>query len=124
MLQYKIPESYSTIKISDYLRQLGISLTLRRKIKHRGQVLLNGQPVILATLASAGDILQIDLPAQPKLTPTQLPLNIAYEDADLLVVNKPPGMLVHPSAKLEDTTLANAVPYCREMSPNLMCSTS
>lgn len=111
MLHFTIPQTITDIKISDFLRQRGISLTLRRKIKHRGQVLLNGETVRLATVACAGDDLKIILPAQPKLIPTELPLNIAYEDADLLVLNKPAGMLVHPSTKMEHTTLANAVLY-------------
>jgi len=111
MLEFTVPEGTDSIKISDFLRQRGISQTLRRKIKQKGKVLLNGREVNLAAIATAGDRLEISLPAEPKLVPTSLPLQVIYEDQEFLVVNKPPGMLVHPTTKLEYNTLANAVLY-------------
>ena len=59
------------------------------------------------------DQIEIDLPEPPpvELVPEAIPLNIVYEDADLVVVNKPAGMIVHPGAGIESGTLAHALVY-------------
>ena len=60
-----------------------------------------------------GDVLEVDIPApQPvDLVPQDIPLDIVYEDGDVIVVNKPVGMVVHPAPGHSDGTLVNALLY-------------
>lgn len=85
---------------------------LQRWIK-LGLVVVNGQQVADKYKVKAGDQLVIT-PEQPHkidLTPEKIPLDIVYEDDDVLVVNKPQGMVVHPSPGHPDHTLVNALLY-------------
>lgn len=72
----------------------------------------NGQPVFVNAVLHAGDILRVALleDASFSVAPLPLPLDIMWEDAYLLVINKPAGLAVHPSALTEETvTLANGL---------------
>lgn len=76
-----------------------------------GHVLVNGAAAGKNTRVKAGDSLQCD-PPEPELldaAPEDIPLEIVYEDADLLVVNKPQGMVVHPAPGSPSGTLVNAL---------------
>ncbi len=78
-----------------------------------GIVTLGGNPVKASHKLKGGDLLQLEL---PEITPTEvvaqdIPLNILYEDADLIVVDKPAGLVVHPAAGHADGTLVNALLY-------------
>ncbi len=77
-----------------------------------GAVLVNGAPARKAnTRLSAGDSVTIDVPPpQPStLTAESIPLSVPYEDADLLVIDKPAGMVVHPAPGHSGGTLVNAL---------------
>lgn len=78
-----------------------------------GNVTLNGKPAQKSTKTVSGDKVTVVLPdAKPyRAKPQNIPLDICYEDDDLLVVNKPKGMVVHPAAGNFDNTLVNAVLY-------------
>lgn len=78
-----------------------------------GDVLCNGAPANKKYKVRAGDSLRLTLPdPQPiEAQPQDIPLDIVYEDADLLVVNKPKGMVVHPAPGNPDGTLVNALLY-------------
>ena len=78
-----------------------------------GNVLLNGKPAGKSAKLSKGDRVSITLPeAKPyRAEPQNIPLDIVFEDDDLLVVNKPKGMVVHPAAGNYENTLVNAVLY-------------
>ena len=78
-----------------------------------GRVLLNGHPAAKSALVRAGDEVVLSLPpAQPdEAQPEDIPLDIVYEDAELLIVNKPKGMVVHPAAGNPNGTLVNALLY-------------
>lgn len=70
-----------------------------------------------------GDVIHLELPEPEPLAiePENIPLDILYEDADLLVVNKPKGMVVHPAAGHYSGTLVNAVLYhCGVLYPESM----
>lgn len=84
-----------------------------QKIIEQGLVTVNGRPVDKKVKVSVGDIIEAEIPDNEKLTlmPENLPLDIAYEDDDLLVVNKPKGMVVHPAAGHYSGTLVNALLY-------------
>jgi 23S rRNA pseudouridine1911/1915/1917 synthase len=84
---------------------------LQRLIKD-GRVTVDNQPQLkVSTPVEAGQTIGVDIPAaEPTRTPPQdLPLDIVYEDPDLLVINKAPGMVVHPAAGHGEGTLVNAL---------------
>lgn len=76
-----------------------------------GHVLYNGKPVTKSAKLPLGSKLLVEIPpARPlDVLPENIPLDIVYEDGDLLVVNKPKGMVVHPAAGNYDGTLVNAL---------------
>lgn len=83
-----------------------------KSLMDEGQVLLNGKPLVSASYAVAeGDELSITVPAPREATPQpeNIPLEIIYEDDDLLVINKTAGMVVHPGAGNWSGTLVNAL---------------
>lgn len=78
-----------------------------------GNVLINGKTAAKNAKVKVGDRVEITLP-DPEvydITPENIPLNIVFEDSDLLVVNKPKGMVVHPAAGNYSGTLVNALMY-------------
>ncbi|MBA3816229.1 MAG: RluA family pseudouridine synthase [Parachlamydiaceae bacterium] len=82
-----------------------------------GKVLLNGAPIKKRNKAIAGDEIEVEfiLTAELELKPENIPLEIVYEDESLLVVNKAPGMVVHPGPGHWSGTFVNALLYyCRE----------
>lgn len=79
-----------------------------------GFVLVNSEEVKSNFKVHPGDIITVSLPEPPRDTdvvPENIPLDIVYEDASLLVVNKPPGMVVHPAYNNWTGTLVNALVY-------------
>lgn len=107
-----VPDSIGPIPIKDYLRRhIGFSLTIWRKIKHSGTLLVNAQQVSPSHILNPGDKITINWQQECTIIPTDLPLNICYEDEYLLIVNKPAGMLVHPTTSEHFSTLANSVMY-------------
>lgn len=78
-----------------------------------GNVLINGKPAAKNDKVKNGDSVTITLPEPTAydVKPQNIPLDIVYEDGDLLVVNKPKGMVVHPAAGNSDGTLVNALMY-------------
>ncbi len=83
------------------------------RLLEEGAVLLGGKPVRKNYKAAAGDVFQITLPEPEPVqaVPQDLPLDVRYEDEDVIVVNKPVGMVVHPAAGHPDGTLVNALLY-------------
>ena len=78
-----------------------------------GNVLIGGKPAAKNSRLKAGDTVTVTIP-EPRsyeVTAENIPLEIVYEDDDLLVVNKPKGMVVHPAAGNESGTLVNALLY-------------
>lgn len=78
-----------------------------------GHVTVNGQPVKPKYKVQAGDKISLVKPEPQslELTPENIPLDIVYEDDDMIVVNKPQGMVVHPAPGHPDHTLVNALLY-------------
>ncbi|MDX9730156.1 MAG: RluA family pseudouridine synthase [Bdellovibrionales bacterium] len=81
------------------------------RLLSRGLVFVDGQPVKPSLVTKAGDEICVYVPFIPKLTlvPYELPLDIAYEDDDLIVVDKPAGLVVHPAYGHAQDTLVNAL---------------
>lgn len=114
-LTYTIPESSHGFKVSQYLKHRGYSdrnLTELKKIPD--SVLTNGTPAYMNQRLSANDILTVHIrenTSSENILPVPLPLTIIYEDEDLLIVDKPAGMPVHPSSNHNNNTLANALAW-------------
>lgn len=88
-----------------------------QKLIKDGQVLVNGQPKKANYRIAPGDTVSLTIPEAKEVSilPENIPLDILYEDSDVLVVNKPKGMVVHPSAGHYSGTLVNAVLYhCKD----------
>ena len=87
------------------------------KLAESGRVLLDGKPVAKNYKLRVGDVLEIELPEPEPVeaVPQNIPIDIVYEDEDIIVVNKAKGMVVHPAAGNADGTLVNALLYhCRD----------
>lgn len=75
--------------------------------------------------AAVRDVLELwirEEEASDQIIPTPLPLNIVYEDEDLMVINKPPDMPIHPSINNHEKTLANAVSIISGKREKLLCT--
>ena len=95
----------------------GVTRSAAQKWLEEGRVTLNGAPVKKNARLQPGDTLLIS-PPQPEdvdLIPQDIPLDVVYEDDDVIVVNKPVGMVVHPAPGHPNGTLVNALLYhCKE----------
>ena len=90
-----------------------LSRSAAQKLVTDGAVTLNGKPTGKSVKLNPGDCVCVEIPAPETLraVPQNIPVAIVYEDDDLLVVNKPKGMVVHPAAGNPDGTLVNALLY-------------
>lgn len=84
-----------------------------QRLLEEGAVTLGGMPAKKNTKTAPGDVVEVTLPdPQPvEVVPQDIPLDIVYEDADVIVVNKPVGLVVHPAPGHPDGTLVNALLY-------------
>ena len=84
-----------------------------QRLLEDGCILLNGRPGKKNDKLSPGDRVDVSVP-EPKevdIAPKEMPLDIVYEDDDVLVLNKPKGLVVHPAAGHQDDTLVNGLLY-------------
>lgn len=90
---------------------IGKSRMLIKKMSDNGMVTVNSKTAKAGNKLRCGDIIEYELPLIKEMSakPQDIPLDIVYEDDDLLVVNKPVGMVVHPAPGNPDNTLVNAV---------------
>ncbi|MBQ3550073.1 MAG: RluA family pseudouridine synthase [Clostridia bacterium] len=88
-----------------------ISRSLAADIIDQGLVKINGKVAKKSAKLTVGNNVEVQMPdlAEPEALPQDIPLDIVYEDDDLLVVNKPKGMVVHPAPGNPDGTLVNAL---------------
>lgn len=83
------------------------------RLVERGDITVCGKEVAKNYKLRAGDVVEIELPepVSDKAEPEDIPLDVVYEDDDIIVVNKPCGMVVHPAAGNPSGTLVNALLY-------------
>ena len=95
------------------LQDTGITRSAAAALIEQGCCLVNGKIAAKNQKLKTGDTVTLDVPeAQPAdILPENIPLDIVYEDSDLLVVNKPKGMVVHPAPGHYSGTLVNALMY-------------
>ena len=114
-LSYTITNKNKADTIGAFLRDAGYSRRILIELKQNPeQICLNGTPSWLNTPLQIGDTLTLFLPDEPvssDILPVNLPIDIVYEDEDLIILNKAPGMPVHPSQGHHENTLANALAY-------------
>ena len=100
-------------RLDAYLREQfpAVSRGTLQKLIDTGDIKVNGKDVKPTYAPKAGDVISVHWPEPKKLelTPEEIPLNILYEDSDLLVLNKPPDLVVHPGAGNYEHTLVNAL---------------
>ena len=104
----------SGIRLDAFLAsRLAVSRSLAASLIDDGNVTLNGTVPKKKTAVNVGDILEVAMPdlKPAEAIPQDIPLDIVYEDGELLVVNKPKGMVVHPAPGNYDGTLVNALLY-------------
>ncbi len=115
ILTYLITESDSDQRIYDFLCHHGYSRHIRTWLKqHPGSVRLNGEEALFYFPLKNGDLLEISLEEEhpsENIVPVDLPIHIIYEDEDLMVIDKPADMPVHPSIGNYENTLANAAAW-------------
>lgn len=115
ILTYPITESDSDQRIYDFLCHHGYSRHIRTWLKqHPGSVRLNGEEALFYFPLKNGDLLEISLEEEhpsENIVPVDLPIHIVYEDEDLMVIDKPADMPVHPSIGNYENTLANAAAW-------------
>lgn len=113
-LNFQIEKEYEGYKLTDYLKsEVGLSSRIIRKSLREQRVLVNGNAKRARYSLIEGDKLEVIINTKETqdIEPENIPIDIAYEDEDIIVVNKPPFMVVHPTRSHQSGTLANAVTY-------------
>ena len=90
-----------------------LSRTQAQRLIREGAILLNEKSVSASSVTAVGDRVTINYPeiTDTAVLPEDIPLDVVYEDSDLIVINKPQGMVVHPAPGHESGTLVNALLY-------------
>ena len=98
-------------------RDLGLTCSALQKLLEDGMVRVDGKTVKKNYRTKAGDEIELELPEPeiPEILPEDIPLDIRYEDEDVIVLNKPKGLVVHPAPGHWSGTLVNGLMYhCRD----------
>jgi 23S rRNA pseudouridine1911/1915/1917 synthase len=114
-LTFPVAAVDADIRLDAYLaaRVDGWSRAQLQRLIENGDVLVNSHAVKASHKLKPGDEIEVELTPPPaaNFAPEDLPLEIVFEDDDLIVVNKPAGLVVHPAAGISSGTLANALAY-------------
>ena len=112
---YEVTNEYEGFRIDKLISELlpDMSRSYVKKLIDDDKVIMNGKKVKASTSVSENDLIEMDIPDAivPEIVAEDIPLDIVYEDKDVLVVNKPKDMVVHPAAGHYSGTLVNAVMY-------------
>lgn len=114
--RFKVDPGTELIRMDRYLTNL-IAHVSRHRIQEAAKadcILVNGRPQKSNYRVHPNDVISILLPRPPRefeIVPQDIPLDILYEDDDLIIINKPAGMVVHPAFGNYDGTLVNALTY-------------
>lgn len=112
---YKITEADANLRIEQFLKRRGYSSQNLSEIKRMPlSIIVNGSHRYMRDVLNAGDHLTVHIQetkCSEKIPPSEIPLNIVYEDEDLIIVNKPAGMPIHPSMNHYTGSLANGLAW-------------
>ena len=115
---FKVTEDNVGSRLDSFVASVSeLSRSAAQKLIESGNIKVMGAPVPKKYVLKLGDEIEIDIPEpeECEATPENIPLNIIYEDSDILVINKPSGMVVHPAPGNYTGTLVNALLYhCKE----------
>ena len=109
-----VDKAYDGRKIREYLKEeLGLSSRLIRSASVDKRIFVNNKAVKMNYILNANDNILIDLMKDEtqNIDPENIPIDVVYEDEDIIVVNKGPNMVVHPTKRHQSGTLANALMY-------------
>ena len=122
ILEKKVENIEEGMKIREYLKtELGLSTRLIRSASIDKRIFVNDEVVKMNRVLNSGEVIKIDLAKDESqdIAPEKIDIEIVYEDDDILVVNKRPFMVVHPTKSYQSGTLANGViNYFRESNQN------
>lgn len=115
VLKYIVKQNdrYKTIR-EVLLNEFSFSHRFLSKMKLNNRILLNGLPMYVDKLIQEGDIISVDIDLDEtadNVVPTPIELDILYEDDCFIIINKPAGIAIHPSANHYATSLSNGVIY-------------
>ncbi|MGB4657969.1 MAG: RluA family pseudouridine synthase [Mobilitalea sp.] len=115
VLEFIVAEEDNGIRIDKYLSsiQSDISRNYIQRLIDDGKIFINDKLVKANSKVKTGStvILNLPVPIVAEITPQDLPIDIIYEDKDIIIINKAKGMVVHPAAGHSDGTLVNALLY-------------
>ena len=115
IITYQIQKEDDGLRAEQYLRRRGYSYQNLTQLKKMPEsILINGVWSYMRTVLRGNDTLTVHIrenESSPNIPPVKLPLDIVYEDEDILVVNKPADMPIHPSLNNYRNSLANAPMY-------------
>lgn len=113
MQEYKIRQDEQNIRLDKIIASIdnSISRTSVQRLIEEGKILVNEKQEKPSYKVNEGDIIKIEKeePQEIDLKPQEIPIDIIYEDKDILIINKEKGMVVHPGNGNPDGTLVNAV---------------
>ena len=113
MQEYKIRQDEQNIRLDKIIASIdnSISRTSVQRLIEEGKILVNEKQEKPSYKVNEGDIIKIkkEEPQEIDLKPQEIPIDIIYEDKDILIINKAKGMVVHPGNGNPDGTLVNAV---------------
>lgn len=121
-LEFKVTIEYNGVRIDKYLSevQTELSRSYLQKLIEDNSILMDNKSVKSNTKVKVGSIITIQLPElkETEIIPEAIPLDILYEDKDIIIINKQKGLVVHPAAGHSSGTLVNALLFhcCRELS--------
>lgn len=119
MKEFYVTENQVKERVDQYLSEMleGCTRSYIQKLIKEGLVCVNQAPVKASCRLLPGDLVTVTVPdvKEPDIVPEEIALDILYEDSDIIIVNKPKQMVVHPAAGHYSGTLVNALMYhCRE----------
>ena len=119
ILNYHVSDGQSGIRIDRYLSEKNeeLSRSYIQKLLKEQKIKVNNAPVKANYKVQIQDEISVEVPdmEEPDILPEDIPLDILYEDEDVLIINKPKGMVVHPSAGHTSGTLVNAIMFhCKD----------
>ncbi|MBS6516772.1 MAG: RluA family pseudouridine synthase [Clostridium sp.] len=115
---YLVPEEFQGERIDKYLSEAccGLTRSYLQKLLKSQLIEVDGITVKSSYRVSAGETVALEVPeaVEPEIEAEPIPLDILYEDKDIILINKPKGMVVHPAAGHYSQTLVNGLMYhCR-----------
>ena len=117
--QFQVAEEFEDMRIDRYLAEIcpDLSRSYVQKLLKSGDVEADGAKVKPSYRVSAGEVVELEVqaPSEPEILAQDMDLDIVYEDEDVILINKPKGMVVHPAAGHYEGTLVNGLmAHCKD----------